>query len=297
MINVEGIQKVAVIGAGTMGTQIAQVFASYGFRVILRDINDEILRRSVEEIRSGRFGLNGLVQKGKITQTEATATMSRIETTTDMLQAVKDADFVIEAVPENIELKKKIFEDVDEACPSDTILASNTSSMSISEIATATKMPERIVGMHFFNPVPIMKLVEVIKGIRSSNEAVHVTFELSKKIGHVPIVCKDTPAFVASRILIAAVNEAFWLLQDGVATIEDIDTACKLGLGWPMGIFELCDLTGLDVNLNILGYMQKETGDPKYRAPLIMKNMVRGGYLGKKVGKGIYNYAKQIKGE
>ncbi len=297
MVRVEDIKNIAVIGAGTMGTQIAQVFATYGFNVVLRDIKEEILQRSLETIKSGRFGLNRLIEKGKITKEEADAIISRIKTVLDLQEAVKDADFIIEAVPENMELKRKVFKEIDAVCQPQAILASNTSSMSISEMANATTKPERVVGMHFFNPAQVMKLVEVIKGIRSSEEAVNTTVELAKKIGHEPVVCKDSPAFIASRILVVAVNEAFWLLQEGVATIEDIDKACKLGLGWPMGVFELCDLTGLDISLNVLEYLEKETGDPKYRPPLIMKNLVRGGYLGKKVGKTLYDYAKEAQGK
>lgn len=293
MIKIENVRLISVIGAGTMGTLIGQAFATYGYQVKLRDVDEHILKRSVETMRSGRFGLNRLVEKGKITQAEADAILSRVKTTMDLEEALKDSDFIIEAVPENMELKKKILKQLDELSPPDSILASNTSSLSISEIAMATKRPERVIGMHFFNPPPIMKLIEVIKGIKSSSEAIEVAVALSKKIDHIPIVCKDSPAFIASRILVAAVNEAFWLLQEGVATVEDIDTACKLGLGWPMGPFELCDLTGLDINLDVLEYLQKETGDSKYRVPLIMKKLVRGNYLGKKVNKTIYDYAKK----
>ena len=281
------IKKICVVGAGVMGSGIAQVCAQAGFPVNMYDIKQEFIDKGLNNIKGN---LKRSVEKGKISQDEADKILGRITTTIDLKQAAKDVDFVIEAAPENMEIKKQVFKDLDEFTPKNAILASNTSSLSITEIASATKRPEKVVGMHFFNPAPVMKLVEVVKGHLTSQETVETVKELAKKLGKTPVECKDSPGFIANRICVPMINEAITALQEGIASKEDIDLAVKLGYNHPMGPLELADLIGLDIILAIMETYYKEFNDPKYRPATLLKQMVRAGLLGRKTGKGFYQY-------
>ena len=281
------IKKICVVGAGVMGSGIAQVCAQAGFPVNMYDIKQEFIDKGLNNIKGN---LKRSVEKGKISQDEADKILGRIATTIDLKQAAKDVDFVIEAAPENMEIKKQVFKDLDEFTPKNAILASNTSSLSITEIASATKRPEKVVGMHFFNPAPVMKLVEVVKGHLTSQETVETVKELAKKLGKTPVECKDSPGFIANRICVPMINEAITALQEGIASKEDIDLAVKLGYNHPMGPLELADLIGLDIILAIMETYYKEFNDPKYRPATLLKQMVRAGLLGRKTGKGFYQY-------
>ncbi len=290
-MRVEDIRRVAVIGFGTMGSGIAQVVAQAGYEVIARDVTDDLLRRGLEMIKSGPFGLERAVERGKITREQAEAALSRIKVTTDLATAVKEADFVIEAVFENLDLKKNIFREVDELAPPHAIIVSNTSTLSITALASATKRPERVAGMHFFNPAQVMRLVEVIRGLQTSDETVEVVRALAQKLGKTPVtVNKDVPGFVANRIGFAAILEAIRLYEEGVASAQDIDNAMKLGYNWPMGPLELADLIGLDVLLDASESIYAETRDPKYNPPVVLRQMFRAGWLGRKTKRGFYTY-------
>ena len=290
-MKVEDIKRVAIIGFGTMGSGIAQVVAQAGYEVIARDVADDLLKRGLELIKSGPFGLEKAVERGKITREQAEATLSRIKVTTDLAAAVKDADFVIEAAFENLDLKKKIFREVDELAPPHAVIASNTSTLSITALASATKRPEKVAGMHFFNPAQVMRLVEVVRGLQTSDETVEVVKGFAQKLGKTPIIVnKDVPGFVANRIGFAAILEAIRLYEEGVASAQDIDTAMKLGYNWPMGPLELADLIGLDVLLDANESIYAETRDQKYNPPVILRQMVRAGWLGRKTKRGFYTY-------
>jgi 3-hydroxybutyryl-CoA dehydrogenase len=284
------IKTIGVLGAGVMGNGIAQVAAQAGFNVIMRDIEDRFVEGGIKNI--DKF-LSKSVEKGKMTAEQKNGIMGRIKGTTNMGD-MKDADFIVEVIIEVMDVKKKVFAELDGIVKPEVILSSNTSSMSITEIAAATKRPDRVVGMHFFNPVPLMKLVEVIKGVSTSDETAATTIELARKVGKEPVEVKvDVPGFLANRLMMANAIEAIKLFEQGIASKEDIDKAAKLGLNYPMGPFELMDLTGIDINLHVMDYFYKELPkENKWDAPLAIKNMVRAGLLGRKTGKGWYDYSK-----
>lgn len=284
------VNTIAVIGAGVMGSQIAQVAAQAGFEVWMREIEDDLVARALGSIEGSleRF----YVRKGKMTADEAHAVTLRIKGTTDLAAAVRYADLVIESVPEDMDLKKKVFSELSALCRENTILATNTSALSITDIASAATLPERVIGMHFFNPVAVMKLVEVVRGAKTSDQTVAVVKEVAEeRLDKETVVINDTPGFITSRMVDVIINEAACMLEEGVASAEDIDKAIKLGLGHPMGPLELADYTnGISITLEGMTYMMEEFGDPKYRPSYLLKKMVRAGYLGRKAGRGFYTY-------
>jgi len=284
------IKKIGVVGAGAMGNGIAQVAAQIGCDVIMRDIKDEFVERGMKSI--DRFLSKG-VEKGKLEAAEKDAILGRVKGTTDMSQ-LSGVDLVIEAVIEDLDLKKSVFKELDEICRPEVILASNTSSMSLTEIASATKRPEKVCGMHFFNPVPLMRLVEVIRGFSTSDDTVAITTDLAKKMGKITVeVKKDSPGFIVNRIMIPHMLEAIKIVEEGIASIEDVDTAVKNGLNYPMGPFELMDLTGIDIAYFVAEYFYKELNkESKWVSPNLLKTMIRANRLGRKTGGGWYDYGK-----
>jgi len=284
------IKKIGVVGAGTMGNGIAQAAAQIGCDVVMRDIEDAFVERGMKSI--DRF-LSKSVEKGKLDAKEKDNILGRIQGTTDMSQ-LKDMDFVIEVVLEDLELKKRVFKELDELCRPEVILASNTSSMSLTEIAVATNRPDKVCGMHFFNPVPLMRLVEIIRGYSTSDETVATATDLAKKMGKITVeVKKDSPGFIVNRIMIPHFLEAIKIVEEGIASKEDVDTAVKNGLNYPMGPFELMDLTGIDIAYLVSEYFYKELNkESKWVSPNLLKTMIRAGKLGRKTGAGWYDYSK-----
>jgi len=282
------IKEVSIMGAGVMGMGIAQALAQQGFEVTVCDLERSMLERGLE--RTGK-NLESLVRKEKITAEEAEKIVSRIETTTN-IEDVTAVDLVIEAVTENMEVKKKVFAQLDGLCPSNTILASNTTTLSPTEIASATKRPDKVIGMHWFNPAPVMRLIEVVAGVKTSEKTVQAVMEFSRKVGKTPVRVNEAPGGIVSRILRGYLNVAVDVLAEGVATAEDIDTAMKLGANFPMGPFELIDLIGVDIHTINSDALARELGDLKYRPHALLRKMVRAGHLGRKTGRGFYDYTK-----
>ncbi len=288
------MKNIVVIGAGTMGNGIAHTFAQNGFKVSLVDVSQEALDRGIQTITKN---LDRIVSKGNLTEEQKGETLQRITSFTDLKECAASADLIVEAATENLELKLKIFRQMDELATESCILATNTSSISITKIASVTGRPEKVIGMHFMNPVPIMKLVEIIKGYSTSQETFTAIFDLSKELGKVPVEANDYPGFVANRILMPMINEAIETLYNEVAGVEEIDTVMKLGMAHPMGPLQLADFIGLDVCLAILNVMYDGFKNPKYAPNPLLVNMVTAGKLGVKSGEGFYDYSESKKAE
>lgn len=286
------MKNVAVIGAGTMGNGIAHTFAQFGYKVSLIDLSQTALDKAIATISKN---LDRMVKKERISEDDKNATLANLTTFTNMEEGVKNVELVVEAATENVDLKLKIFKQLDQITAPEVILASNTSSISITQIAAVTNRPEQVIGMHFMNPVPVMKLVEIIRGYQTTDEVTNTIIELSKKLGKTPTEVNDYPGFVANRILMPMINEAIITLHEGVAGVEEIDTVMKLGMAHPMGPLQLADFIGLDVCLSILRVMYEGFGNPKYAPSPLLVNMVTAGHLGVKSGNGFYNHTHGTK--
>ena len=282
------VKKIAVLGAGQMGNGIAHVCAQAGYEVMMRDIEQRFLDKGLATIKKN---LERGLKKGRITQEEIDSALSRITGVLDMQEAVKDVDLVIEAIPEIVKLKLETWKEVEELAKPEAVFASNTSSISITQMAVMTKRPERFIGMHFFNPVPVMRLVEIIKGQATEDSTVEVIEQVSAKIGKETVLVNEAPGFAVNRILVPALIEAVFTIQEGIATVEDLDKSIQLGLNWPMGPLTLLDFVGLDTTLHIADYFVDEFKDSKYRAPALLRKMVRAGWVGRKAGRGFYDYS------
>ena len=288
-MKVEDVKQLLVVGAGIMGSGIAQTAATTGLSVTMCDVSEEYLDQAKANIRRR---LDRAVQREKLTQDQANQVYQRLQGSTNLEEAAKSADFVVEAVTENLRIKQQIFEILSQNTKPDVILASNTSSISITLLAASTTKPDKVIGMHFFNPVPIMKLVEIINGYHTTAEVYQLTENLAKKMGKDTVKAEESPGFIVNRMLVPMLNEAIFLLQEGVASKEDIDKAMKLGLNHPMGPLTLADFVGLDTLLAIGDVLYEEFRDSKYRPPLLLRKMIRAGMYGKKTGKGFYDYTK-----
>jgi len=279
------IKKVCVIGSGTMGNGITQVVAQAGYETTMVDVKQEFVDRGMGAIKAS---LGKFVEKGKISQADMDKALANIRTSIDLKQAAKDADYVIEAVFERVDIKLPVYQQLEEICPKQTILSSNTSGIPISLLASATKRPDKVIGMHFFSPVPVMRGLEVVKSLLTSEETLKVSLDFGKSIGKETVVVKDSPAFVSNRIITLVLNEGAKMLEEGLASMEDIDKIIKLSFNWPMGPFELNDLVGIDVAVDLLEGIYQQTGWERYKPARLMKRMVEIGYLGRKTGKGFY---------
>ena len=279
------IKKVCVVGSGTMGNGITQVVAQAGYETTMADVKQEFVDRGMNAIKAS---LGKFVEKGKIGQADMDKALANIRTSTDLKQAAKDADYVIEAVFERADIKLPVFQQLEEICPKNTILASNTSGIPIGLLASATKRPDKVIGMHFFSPVPMMRGLEVVKSLLTSEETVKVSLDFGKSIGKETVVVKDSPGFITNRIIPLVMNEGAKLLEENLASVEDIDKIVRLSFNWPMGPFELCDLVGIDVGVDLLEGIYQQTGWERYKPAPLLKRMVEIGYLGRKAGKGFY---------
>ena len=288
-MQIEQVKKVAVVGAGSMGAGIAQVCSQAGYQVAMRDIEQRFVDAGFRRIREP---LLKRVEKGKMTKEEADKILGNIRGTVDVKEAAAGAQVVIEAIFEKMDVKRALFAELDGVCPPDVVFASNTSSLSITEMASATKRPDRFIGLHFFNPAPVMKLIEVIRGSETSDATTAFAKAFSLKLGKEPVEVKESPGFLVNRLLIPMVNEAFSILMEGVASPEDVDKAMKLGTNMPMGPLELADYTGLDIVLDVMEVMYRETADPKFRPSPLLRKYVRAGRLGRKTGRGVYDYSQ-----